>query len=129
MLEVGNGGMTDEEYKAHFSLWAALKSPLLMGNDLRSLSALSLTILNNPAVIAVSQDPEGRSVTRIRRDINVAKDNYGVGEIQVWSGSLYGGDQVVILLNAAGEDQQISASLEEIFLQYVKIPFSFGTFD
>jgi alpha-galactosidase len=125
MLEVGNGGMTDEEYKAHFSLWAALKSPLLMGNDLRSLSARSLTILNNPAVIAVSQDPEGRSVTRIRRDMNVAKDKYGVGEIQVWSGSLYGGDQVVILLNAAGEDQKISASLEEIFLQYVQISISF----
>ena len=116
MLEVGNGGMTDDEYKAHFSLWAALKSPLLMGNDLRTLSAESLTILNNPAVIAISQDPEGRSVARIRRETEVTKDKYGIGEIQVWSGSLYGGDQVVILLNAAGEDSQISASLEEIFL-------------
>ncbi|KUJ17891.1 alpha-galactosidase [Mollisia scopiformis] len=116
MLEVGNGGMTDEEYKAHFSMWAALKSPLLMGNDLRTLSASALTILNNPAVIAVSQDPEGRSVARVRREVNAAKDKYGVGEIQVWSGSLYGGDQVVILLNAAGEDAHISASLEEIFL-------------
>ena len=87
-----------------------------MGNDLRTLSAPSLTILNNPAVIAVSQDPEGRSVTRVRRELNIAKDKYGVGEIQVWSGSLFGGDQVVLLLNAAGEDAQISASLEEIFL-------------
>jgi alpha-galactosidase len=87
-----------------------------MGNDLRHLSAASLTILNNPAVIAISQDPEGRSVARVRRELNVAKDKYGVGEIQVWSGSLYGGDQVVILLNAAGEDARISASLEEIFL-------------
>jgi alpha-galactosidase len=87
-----------------------------MGNDLRALSASSLTILNNPAVIAISQDPEGRSATRIRREMNAAKDKYGVGEIQVWSGSLYGGDQVVILLNAAGEDARISASLEEIFL-------------
>jgi alpha-galactosidase len=87
-----------------------------MGNDLRTLSASSLTILNNPAVIAISQDPEGRSATRIRREMNAAKDKYGVGEIQVWSGSLFGGDQVVILLNAAGEDARISASLEEIFL-------------
>jgi alpha-galactosidase len=104
------------QYKAHFSLWAALKSPLLMGNDLRVLTAPSLTILNNPAVIAISQDPEGRSAARIRRETNVAKDKYGVGEIQVWSGSLSGGDQVVLLLNAAGEDARISASLEEIFL-------------
>ena len=87
-----------------------------MGNDLRTLSALSLTILNNPAIIAISQDPEGRSAARVRRDTHVAKDKYGMGEIQVWSGSLFGGDQVVILLNAAGEDSRISASLEEIFL-------------
>lgn len=87
-----------------------------MGNDLRTLSASSLTILNNPAVIAISQDPEGRSATRVRREMNAVKDKYGVGEIQVWSGPLYGGDQVVILLNAAGEDARISASLEEIFL-------------
>jgi alpha-galactosidase len=87
-----------------------------MGNDLRSLSAASLTILNNPAVIAISQDPVGHSVYRVRRELNVAKDKYGVGEIQVWSGGLSGGDQVVLLLNAAGEDARISASLEEIFL-------------
>lgn len=87
-----------------------------MGNDLRTLSASALTILNNPAVIAISQDPDGRSVARVRRGMNAAKDKYGVGEIQVWSGSLYGGDQVVILLNAAGEDARISVSLEEIFL-------------
>lgn len=116
MLEVGNGGMTDDEYKAHFSLWAAVKSPLLMGNDLRALSPSALTILNNPAVIAVNQDPEGRSAARIRRETNAPHDKYGIGEIQVWSGSLSGGDQVVILLNAAGEDQHISATLEEIFL-------------
>jgi alpha-galactosidase len=87
-----------------------------MGNDLRTLSASALTILNNPAVIAVSQDPEGRSVARVRRETDVAKDKYGIGEIQVWSGPLYGGDQVVVLLNAASEDARISASLEEIFL-------------
>ncbi|RDW84409.1 hypothetical protein BP6252_01999 [Coleophoma cylindrospora] len=116
MLEVGNGGMTDDEYVAHFSLWAALKSPLLMGNDIRTLSASALTILNNPAVIAVNQDPEGRSVSRVRRSFDVVKDKYGVGELQIWSGPLYGGDQVVLFLNAAGEDLEISSSLEEIFV-------------
>ncbi len=117
MLEVGNGGMNDDEYKAHFSMWAAIKSPLLMGNDLRTITASALTILNNPAVIAISQDPYGRSATRVRRDIQgVPKDKYGVGEIQVWSGPLYGGDQIVVLLNAGNAVAEISASLEEIFV-------------
>lgn len=116
MLEVGNGGMTDEEYKAHFSFWAALKSPLLMGNDLRTLSASSYTILNNPAVIAISQDPSGHSVARVRRDYNITKDKYGVGETHVWSGKLYDGDQALLLLNAGGEDASITVTLAEIFL-------------
>jgi alpha-galactosidase len=34
MLEVGNGGMTDTEYRSHFSLWAMMNAPLLAGNDL-----------------------------------------------------------------------------------------------
>ena len=87
-----------------------------MGNDLRTLSASSLTILNNPAVIAISQDPEGRPASRIRRDIDSAKDKYGVGELQIWSGPVSGGDQVVILLNAANEDREMSATLADIFV-------------
>ena len=99
-------------------MWAALKSSLLIGNDLRILSASTLTILNNPAIIAISQDPMGRSAIRISRDLNVAKDKYGVGETQIWSGHLYGGDQVVIFLNAADETMQMSTSLEDIFVAH-----------
>lgn len=88
-----------------------------MGNDLRDLSASALTILNNPAVIAINQDPRGLSATRVRRERdNVAKDKYGVGEIQVWSGALYGDDQVVVLLNAGNKDSEVSATLAEIFI-------------
>jgi len=119
MLEVGQGGMTDEEYKAHFALWAALKSPLFLGNDLRDMPASALTIINNPAIIALSQDPHGRSVTRVRRDTaGVAKDEWGVGETHVWAGHLHNGDEAVILLNAGGEDIEMSVSLAEIFIPY-----------
>ncbi|KAG9231324.1 melibiase [Amylocarpus encephaloides] len=116
MLEVGQGGMTDEEYKAHFALWAALKSPLMLGNDLREMSAQTLSIINNPAIIALSQDPHGRSAQRVMRNVNVPKDEYGIGETHVWSGKLENGDQVVILLNAAGKDIDIKAPLSEIFV-------------
>ena len=115
-LEVGLGGMTDEEYKAHFSMWAAIKSPLLIGADLRQLSPQTLSILNNPAVIAINQDPLGRSATRISQNLDVAKDKYGQGETQIWSGPLYHNDQVVVLLNAADKDIEMSVTLNEIFV-------------
>ncbi|KAL6881448.1 glycoside hydrolase family 27 protein [Trichoderma novae-zelandiae] len=116
MLEVGHGGMTEEEYKAHFSMWAALKSPLLLGNDLRAMTPSSLSIVNNPAVIALSQDPRGRAVQRVARNASVPKDRHGVGETHVWSGPLANGDQAVVFLNAADADLDMSASLEDIFV-------------
>ncbi|KAK6077727.1 Alpha-galactosidase [Seiridium cupressi] len=119
MLEVGQGGMTDEEYKAHFALWAALKSPLFLGNDLRDIPASALTIVNNPAILALSQDPHGRSITRIRRDVNgIAKDEWGMGETHVWSGYLQNGDEVVIFLNAGVENMEMRISLAEIFTAF-----------
>lgn len=63
-------------------MWAAVKSPLLIGADLRKLSPKTLTILNNPAIIAVNQDPLGRSALRIFRDENVKKDRYGQGRFR-----------------------------------------------
>jgi hypothetical protein len=60
MLEVGNGGMTDDEYRSHFSLWAMMAAPLIAGNDLRSMSYKTRSILTAREVIAVNQDPLGR---------------------------------------------------------------------
>jgi hypothetical protein len=59
VLEIGNGGMTDVEYITHFSLWAITKAPLIIGCDVTNISAATLSILTNPEVIAVNQDPLG----------------------------------------------------------------------
>ncbi|KAK9242916.1 glycoside hydrolase superfamily [Lipomyces tetrasporus] len=115
MLEVGNGGMDDEEYKTHFSLWAAVKSPLLMGNDVNVMDAKALSILTNPAVLAVSQDTAGVPVNRMWRYYVSDTDAYGQGEIQMWSGPLSGGDQLVILLNAGNSPRLMNATLADIF--------------
>eukprot|EP00041_Stephanoeca_diplocostata_P012494 m.209367 g.209367 ORF g.209367 m.209367 type:complete len:700 (+) comp18979_c0_seq1:97-2196(+) len=53
---VGSPKLTDVEQRAHFSLWAALKSPMVLGNDPRNMSASTLTILLNKEVLAVNQD-------------------------------------------------------------------------
>src|SRR5258708_10357203 len=67
MLEIGNGAMSEMEYKAHMSLWAILAAPLLAGNDLRSMSPEILAILTNRDVIAVNQDKLGKHGQRFWR--------------------------------------------------------------
>jgi alpha-galactosidase len=56
MLEIGNGGMTDDEYRLQMSLWSLLSAPLLAGNDLRTMTDETKSILLNTEVIAVDQD-------------------------------------------------------------------------
>ncbi|MEV0447061.1 NPCBM/NEW2 domain-containing protein [Streptomyces sp. NPDC050600] len=63
MLEVGNGGMTDTEYRSHFSMWSMMASPLLIGSDLRKATPAAFEILANREVIAVDQDPLGKQGT------------------------------------------------------------------
>ncbi|EWM26302.1 melibiase family protein [Nannochloropsis gaditana] len=65
MLEVGNGGMGLEEYRAHMSLWCVMKAPLLIGCDLRGATMDVLALLGNEEVIAVNQDPLGVQARRV----------------------------------------------------------------
>ncbi len=58
MMEVGNG-MTEEEDRSHFSLWAIMASPLITGNDLRSMSDTTRKIFTNKDMIAINQDKLG----------------------------------------------------------------------
>ncbi len=65
MLEVGNGGMTADEYRTHMTLWSLLAAPLLAGNDLRSMSDETKSILMNKEVIAVDQDPAAKPAKKL----------------------------------------------------------------
>jgi len=122
MLEVGNGAMTDAEYVAHFSLWAAVKSPLIMGNDLRKVPPADLAILSNAAVIAVNQDPSGSSASRKWMYSTNEIDVDGRAAIQLWSGNLNsttGGDytdMVVLLINGNNKTTVMNATLADIFV-------------
>jgi alpha-galactosidase len=62
MLEVGNGGMTADEYRTHMSLWSMLAAPLIAGNDLRSMTDETKSILMNREVIAIDQDAAAKPV-------------------------------------------------------------------
>ncbi|MEV6227736.1 glycoside hydrolase family 27 protein [Saccharopolyspora shandongensis] len=106
MLEVGNGGMTDTEYRAHFSLWALLNAPLLAGNDLRTMDQSTKDILLNPELIAINQDWGGKQGYRVRDD----------GETEVWAKPVSDGSVAVVLFNRTGEDQDIQAKAGEVGL-------------
>ena len=106
MLEVGNGGMSDTEYRAHFSLWSLLNAPLIAGNDLRSMSAATRAILTNRDVIAVDQDWGGRQGSRLRQD----------GDLEVWSKPMSDGGRAVVLLNRGEAPATIAVTPGELGL-------------
>jgi len=97
MLEVGNGGMTDDEYRAHFSLWAMLAAPLIAGNDLSTMTEATRTILSNREVIAVDQDALGIEAQRAVK----------LADTEIWVRPLAGGSQAVALLNRSAEPRSI----------------------
>jgi len=106
MLEVGNGGMTNTEYISHFSLWALVKAPLIIGCDVTSISAQTLSILTNPEVIAVNQDPLGIQGRRVQK----------LGDLEVWAGPLSGHSIAVILFNRGSSTNSITVRWERIGL-------------
>jgi len=97
MLEIGNGGMTDAQYRAQFSLWAILAAPLIAGNDLRQMSAATRATLTNREVIAVDQDALGIEGRRVWKD----------GDAEIWVRPLTGGRQAIVLLNRGARPQSI----------------------
>jgi len=104
MLEVGNGGMTDTEYRSHFSLWAILAAPLIAGNDLRNMTPPIHDILTNKEVIAINQDPLGRQGERVWKQ----------GDLEVWAKPMRDGSRAVVLFNRGGSEQTITVNWEDI---------------
>ena len=102
MLEVGNGGMTTDEYRTHMSLWAILAAPLLAGNDLSNMDAATRELLTNREVIAVDQDPLGRQGHRVWQE----------GPLEIWLKPLQDGSSAVGLFNRGYTESEI------------KLPFS-----
>ncbi|MBO4605424.1 MAG: glycoside hydrolase family 27 protein [Bacteroidales bacterium] len=98
MLEVGNGQLTLAENRAHFTLWCMMAAPLLMGNDLTTMSDDILQILINKDVIAIDQDPLGIQGLRLKRE----------GDVEYWFKPLAGGDWAFCLLNRGAEDAVVN---------------------
>jgi alpha-galactosidase len=104
MLEVGNGGMSDTEYRAHFSLWAMLAAPLIAGNDLSDMSAATRAILLNKEIIAIDQDALGIQAHRAAK----------IGDAEVWVRPVRGGGRAVALLNRGTAPIPIAVTWQQL---------------
>jgi len=89
MLEVGNGGMSLDEYRTHMSLWAILAAPLLAGNNLSTMTPETIALLTNRDVIAVDQDSAGKQGDRVSAE----------GPIEIWTRPLADGSMAVGIFN------------------------------
>jgi alpha-galactosidase len=103
MLEVGNGHMTDTEYRSHFTLWSMMAAPLIIGTDLRSASTATLNVLGNRDVIAVDQDTRGVQAREVRSSAG----------LHVLSRPLSNGDYAVALFNENSSTQTITTNPAE----------------
>jgi len=107
MLEIGNGGLTTEEERSHYSMWCIMKAPLILGNDLSKMTNDTLTILLNDEAIAVNQDSEGKQGKLVDTQNS---------DLQVWSGSISKNRCAVVLFNRGTSTAQITANWAKIGL-------------
>lgn len=110
MLEVGNGKLTEDENRSHFSLWCMMASPLMLGNDIRKFvdgnnqaveGNSTLKIVTNKHLIAIDQDPLGKA----------AKKLYAISGIDVLARPLANGDVALCLFNKANGTKSIKYDL------------------
>ena len=114
MLEVGNGNLTEEENKAHFSLWCMMAAPLVLGNDIRlfvrddgtpDTDNRTLQIVTNRDLIAIDGDALAKPAKRVKH-----------GAADVLARPLENGDIALCFFNKAGSAQNVSYDLTKLRL-------------
>lgn len=104
MLEIGNGGMTKDEYIVHFSLWAISKAPLLIGCDVRNTTKDIIDIIANKEAIAINQDKLGVQAKKVRME----------GDWEVWAGPLSKYRVALVILNRGAWRTAMTAHWDDI---------------
>ncbi|KAI0322880.1 glycoside hydrolase [Amylostereum chailletii] len=113
MLQLGNGGLTFDEAKSHFTAWALMKSPLLIGTNLSAITDDVLGILTNKEILAINQDSaEGSSISPFRWGVNPDWTSNSTHPAQYWSGPSENGT-IVMLLNVLDNPSDMFFNLTE----------------
>jgi alpha-galactosidase len=108
MLEVGVPGISTEEERSVFSLWAISAAPLWAGNNLITMSEETKQILTNPEVLAVDQNSHSEPVRLVLQETP--------GGLQVWARPLGGPDsaQAVLLFNRTAQPARMHIPWKEL---------------
>ena len=124
MLEVGNGKLSEDENKAHFSLWCMMAAPLMLGNDIRKFvdgnnnaveGNSALKIVTNKQLIAIDQDTLGKPAKRLKK----------VTGVDIIARPLANGDTALCLFNRSAGNKNIHLNLKELLAdEYLDTPQS-----
>lgn len=110
MLEVGNGKLTAEENKSHFTLWCMMAAPLVLGNDVRKLLDNSkhsneiIDIVTNKSLILIDQDPLVKPAKRIKKSASV----------DILARPLYNGDIALCFFNKSGSNKAVDFDIDNL---------------
>lgn len=126
MVLAGNFGLSYDEAKAQFMLWAVMASPLLMSNDLRDIKKEFSDLLKNKEIIAVNQDQLGKMGKRVQKNGNIeiwtrpispigkdGKPSYAV--LFFNRNTLGGATNVTVTLNSIGLDSADCYKTYDVF--------------
>jgi len=102
MLIIGDFSLSFDESKAQFAIWAIIAAPLLMSNDLRTISPEALSILRNKEIIAVNQDPLGIQGKRVWISSDKTQE--------VWARPISGDAVAVVFFNPGSDGAPVSIS-------------------
>ena len=111
---VGLQGCNDVQYKTHFSMWAFMGSPLMIGCDIRNMSPEAEKILTNEEIIRINQDPACRQPVKLA-------GTWTGEDLLLYSKQLAGGDLAIGIFNLSDSKTQARLNLDELGL-----PFSTG---
>lgn len=105
---VGLQGLNDTQYKTHFSIWALLGSPLMIGCDVRNMNKETFDILSNEELIKINQDADCRQVFRLSL--------YSGNNIKAYARNLENGDIAVGFFNLTDKKVTVKFLLDELGL-------------
>ena len=107
MLYIGAGDFDVNhltEARSHFSLWAMVNAPLLIGYDLRKAQRTLLDIWGNADIVALNQDPLG----------NQAVLAYRSDDVDILVKALRGSRKAVAMLNRTADPFEITLTAAQL---------------